>query len=408
MSSPTASAAGTTSSRQTSDRRRCTPSDGLLNPRRIQTGLPGIRRTVYDGALRVNLDAYEVLLSTVAAVANNSNSSVISNSPAANSALLQAKPEWRKRFPLNALLRPSTDESYHDQFNIPIATSNGNAIDKRKTIEITQLTNQYVTMTVPRIITNPAATATSATGEQQQQSTIMVNIDTVQTVAKNKFVSVLDAGLLSFEKNTNDNHETDEAMAMAAENGQDGSYIISGDYKEGVLSIRGGVGDYEEDFIMEGGGGNGEQQQSSGNGEDVHMTEAIPNEREEGLGMPESTVATASTTAAAAITVAVGGEESLKEAAAPAATTEAKSDDVAAVTQGEIIKDATTAASTEDQQLPPTTVTNAAASYSSTDDKAQEVVSNVIGQQQGGVADIPSSSSTRELLLPLLLLWNPQ
>ncbi len=58
------------STRLTSDRRRLSnneisPANNSLNPRRIQTGLPGIRRTVYDGALRVNSDAYDVLSGTV-------------------------------------------------------------------------------------------------------------------------------------------------------------------------------------------------------------------------------------------------------------------------------------------------------------------------------------------------------
>eukprot|EP00577_Skeletonema_sp_RCC1716_P025600 CAMPEP_0113394462 /NCGR_PEP_ID=MMETSP0013_2-20120614/12520_1 /TAXON_ID=2843 ORGANISM="Skeletonema costatum, Strain 1716" /NCGR_SAMPLE_ID=MMETSP0013_2 /ASSEMBLY_ACC=CAM_ASM_000158 /LENGTH=183 /DNA_ID=CAMNT_0000278301 /DNA_START=8 /DNA_END=556 /DNA_ORIENTATION=- /assembly_acc=CAM_ASM_000158 len=181
MSAPTA-ASSSTSTRQTSDRRRHdesgTNNNNHLNPRRIQTGLPGIRRTVYDGALRVNSDAYDVLSLTVRDVHTNTTAAVNNDNNNSNSSIdwdnmsLQAKPEWRKHFPLNALLRPSINSTSHNAFHIP---SNSNNNKRRDTILITELTNQTVVTHQPRIVN-------AVTGERA-----MCAVEGVVTVPRNIF-----------------------------------------------------------------------------------------------------------------------------------------------------------------------------------------------------------------------------
>jgi len=177
MSAPTAASSST---RQTSDRRRHDESGTTtnnLNPRRIQTGLPGIRRTVYDGALRVNSDAYDVLSLTVrdvhtnttAALNNDNNNS--SSIDGDDNMSLQAKPEWRKHFPLNALLRPSINSTSHNAFHIPSNSNN----KRRDTILITELTNQTVVTHQPGIVN-------AVTGERA-----MCAVEGVVTVPRNIF-----------------------------------------------------------------------------------------------------------------------------------------------------------------------------------------------------------------------------
>eukprot|EP00984_Skeletonema_dohrnii_P026970 scaffold16402_cov86-Skeletonema_dohrnii-CCMP3373.AAC.3 len=178
------------STRQTSDRRRHDESgttNNNLNPRRIQTGLPGIRRTVYDGALRVNSDAYDVLSLTVRDVFSNTTAALNNDNNNSNGddnmMSLQAKPEWRKHFPLNALLRPSINSTSHNAFHIPSNSNN----ERRDTILITELTNQTVVTHQPRIVN-------AATGERA-----MCAVEGVVTVPRNLEVAVLDAGLMEEE-----------------------------------------------------------------------------------------------------------------------------------------------------------------------------------------------------------------
>jgi len=195
MSAPTASSSSST--RQTSDRRRhdeSSTNNNNLNPRRIQTGLPGIRRTVYDGALRVNSDAYDVLSLTVRNVFSNTTAAVNNggNNDDDNMSL-QAKPEWRKHFPLNALLRPSINSTSHNAFHIPSNNNN----KRRDTILITELTNQTVVTHQPRIVN-------AATGERA-----MCAVEGVVTVPRNLEVAVLDAGLIEEEE---DQRQTSTAM----------------------------------------------------------------------------------------------------------------------------------------------------------------------------------------------------
>lgn len=87
--------------RTVSDRRTSKGID-LIGARRIQTGLKGargevIRRTVFDGALRIDEDAYKVVREALTEFAGG------------NAPLLNAKPEWRKYLPMNALIRPTLD-----------------------------------------------------------------------------------------------------------------------------------------------------------------------------------------------------------------------------------------------------------------------------------------------------------
>eukprot|EP00573_Skeletonema_grethae_P008366 CAMPEP_0201694922 /NCGR_PEP_ID=MMETSP0578-20130828/7028_1 /ASSEMBLY_ACC=CAM_ASM_000663 /TAXON_ID=267565 /ORGANISM="Skeletonema grethea, Strain CCMP 1804" /LENGTH=179 /DNA_ID=CAMNT_0048180675 /DNA_START=1 /DNA_END=536 /DNA_ORIENTATION=+ len=168
------------STRQTSDRRRhdestttsSTSKYPTLNPRRIQTGLPGIRRTVYDGALRVNSDAYDVLSCAVRDVFDNTFSA--DGSGADNNGgnmnvtniSLQAKPEWRKHFPLNALLRPSINSLTNDQLQQKKQR-------RSNTLLVTELSNATVVTHHPRIVNE-------ATGERA-----MCAVESVVTKARN-------------------------------------------------------------------------------------------------------------------------------------------------------------------------------------------------------------------------------
>lgn len=163
---------------------------------------------MYDGALRVSNDAYAILTTCVADVAAastaaNSNGGANNGGNGAGGGgvtnlNLQAKPEWRNHFPLNALIRPSCDDMYHDEFNIPVvansstasstaAASSGNnagavrAVKKRRVLKVTKLHNEKVTIQIPKIINEQ-------TGERT-----MVSMDTIQTVSRDLLVSVLDA-----------------------------------------------------------------------------------------------------------------------------------------------------------------------------------------------------------------------
>eukprot|EP00984_Skeletonema_dohrnii_P002247 scaffold786_cov91-Skeletonema_dohrnii-CCMP3373.AAC.5 len=348
MSAPTAASSST---RQTSDRRRHDESgtnNNNLNPRRIQTGLPGIRRTVYDGALRVNSDAYDVLSLTVRDVHNNTTAAVNSNSNNDSSdgddnmMSLQAKPEWRKHFPLNALLRPSINSTSHNAFHIP---SNNK---RRDTILITELTNQTVVTHQPRIVN-------AATGERA-----MCAVEGVVTVSRNLEVAVLDAGLMEEEE----------------ENGQEGA----GSVGEAVVSIRGG-GEGDGDVVME-----------ESKKEDVDMSEAPVNNAIEGGtsaggGVDNNAVIASSSTAAT--TPAATGVGGGSNAAVETKPVEAVAPVPSAQSGGEI--------KVAQEQQPTTAAVAAATTTTTTDDKSQVVSSTDVVGQQSGVADVATSSNTTQV-----------
>lgn len=97
---------------------------------------------------------------------------------------LQAKPEWRRHFPLNALLRPSINSFAHDQFHMPQQKKK----QRRSTLSVTELRNATVVTHHPRIVNE-------ATGERA-----MCAVESEVTRARNLEVAVLDAGLMDEEE----------------------------------------------------------------------------------------------------------------------------------------------------------------------------------------------------------------
>eukprot|EP00985_Skeletonema_marinoi_P000012 scaffold8_cov142-Skeletonema_marinoi.AAC.5 len=347
MSAPTASSSSST--RQTSDRRRHDESGTTtnnLNPRRIQTGLPGIRRTVYDGALRVNSDAYDVLSLTVRDVHTNTTAA-LNNNDGDDNMSLQAKPEWRKHFPLNALLRPSINSTSHNAFHIPSNSNN----KRRDTILITELTNQTVVTHQPRIVN-------AATGERA-----MCAVEGVVTVPRNLEVAVLDAGLMEEEE----------------ENGQDGA----GSVGEAVVSIRGGgEGDGGDDVVME------ESKKADVDMSEAPVNNAIEGGTSAGGGVDNNDVVASSNTAATTTAVVAGGGGS--NAAVETKSVEAVAPVPSAQSGGEI------KVATQEQQ-PTTAAVAAATTAAATDAKSQVVSSTDAVGQQGGVADVATSSNTTQV-----------
>lgn len=99
-------------SRQTSERRVGTG----MNPRRILTGIRGsrnevIRRTVYDGALRVENEPYKIIKEAMADFLLGSEGRIVINGPTPSPPTLSARPEWRKLLPLTGFIRPSVHTS---------------------------------------------------------------------------------------------------------------------------------------------------------------------------------------------------------------------------------------------------------------------------------------------------------
>lgn len=99
-------------SRQTSERRVGTG----MNPRRILTGIRGsrnevIRRTVYDGALRVENEPYKIIKEAMADFLLGSEGRIVINGPTPSPPILSARPEWRKLLPLTGFIRPSVHTS---------------------------------------------------------------------------------------------------------------------------------------------------------------------------------------------------------------------------------------------------------------------------------------------------------
>jgi len=96
---------------------------GGMNPRGILTGYRGVRgelvrRTVHDGALRVEDNAYMIIKDAMAdyihggeKVSNVTISTMSSTTIAAPLPTLAAKSEWRKLLPATGFIRPSVDES---------------------------------------------------------------------------------------------------------------------------------------------------------------------------------------------------------------------------------------------------------------------------------------------------------
>eukprot|EP00986_Skeletonema_menzelii_P014257 scaffold9210_cov80-Skeletonema_menzelii.AAC.10 len=376
------------STRLTSDRRRLSnneisPTNNSLNPRRIQTGLPGIRRTVYDGALRVNSDAYDVLSGTVhdvhanVVVAAVNTDDIVDTNNGNDMALLQAKPEWRKHFPLNALLRPTTNSSAHDEFNIP-ATNTKKRRTTRAAVLVTELTNATVVTHQPRIVNE-------ATGERA-----MCAVESVVTKGRNLEVPVLD--LMEGEEE------------LLGENGQEGH-----EEKE-VLSIRGGgdgnEDDNDDDVVME---KEGAVEKKHDDVVDVNMAEAPVNNAAaaaaaEERGAVDSTdiASTATGAAAAAVDTATSTAIASSAGGESDAVVEAKKpvEAVASVPSAQGGVDEMKEVATQQPQ-PATTGTvadpataAAAADTAMADDKSQVAPSvNAVGEQDGGVADVPTSSS---------------
>ncbi|KAL9185896.1 hypothetical protein ACHAXT_003673 [Thalassiosira profunda] len=120
--------------RQTADRRK--PSEGGnggMNPRRILTGFRGPRgeldrRTVYDGALRVEGAAYSVVRDALEDyLLGNGTAEKGTTSPA-----LGARQEWRKLLPPTGFVRPCADTSLNS-------------------VTVTELTLKEVEVLVPSI-----------------------------------------------------------------------------------------------------------------------------------------------------------------------------------------------------------------------------------------------------------------
>lgn len=100
-----------------------------MNPRRIQTGLYGIRgepirRTVYDGALRIDGDAYRIVRNALADFVTGNEHHI-----RANALNLSARPEWRKFLPRNAFTRPLLDTSFGNCLVVTELTASDNAED---------------------------------------------------------------------------------------------------------------------------------------------------------------------------------------------------------------------------------------------------------------------------------------
>ena len=97
-----------TQSRQSSERR--TGGGGMMNPRRIMAGRglqnEVIRRTVYDGALRVEDEPYKIVKEAMADYCLGRGGESEIKPPTLN-----ARPEWRKLLPLTGFIRPSVDTS---------------------------------------------------------------------------------------------------------------------------------------------------------------------------------------------------------------------------------------------------------------------------------------------------------
>ena len=295
----------------------------------------------------LSLTVRNVHTNTTAAVNNDDNNN--SSSIDGDDMSLQAKPEWRKHFPLNALLRPSINSTSHNAFHIPSNNNN----KRRDTILITELTNQTVVTHQPRIVN-------AATGERA-----MCAVEGVVTVPRNLEVAVLDAGLIEEE-----------------ENGQDGA----GSVGEAVVSIRGG-GDGDDDgddVVME-----------ETKKDDVDMSEAPVNNTIEGGtsaggGVDNNAVIASSSTAAT--TPAATAVEGGSNAAVETKPVEAVAPVPSAQSGGEI------KVATQEQQLTTAAVAAAAATTATTtDDKSQVVSSTDAVGQRGGVADVATSSNTTQV-----------
>jgi len=128
MAPPALSSTACTSSRLTSDRRSLRGTD-VMNPRRIQTGSYGIRgeairRTVYDGALRIDGDAYQIVRNALADFVTGNGNHI-----RANALSLSARPEWRKFLPRNAFIRPLVDTSLGNSLVVTELTASDDSED---------------------------------------------------------------------------------------------------------------------------------------------------------------------------------------------------------------------------------------------------------------------------------------
>lgn len=105
--------------RQRSDRRRPENRTGGMHPRRILTGMRGlrnevIRRTVYDGALRVEEEPYKIVQDALGDYLNGSGVGLQKSEKQVQvhqPPTLNARPEWRKLLPPTGFVRPSVDSA---------------------------------------------------------------------------------------------------------------------------------------------------------------------------------------------------------------------------------------------------------------------------------------------------------
>lgn len=133
-------------SRQSSERR----VGGMgMNPRRILTGIRGIRnevirRTVYDGALRVGEEPYQIVKEALADyyLGGGGGDKVLGGkgkeSGGSNNKLptLNARPEWRKMLPPTGFIRPSVDTSLKSMTVTELTLADESPSDEMSEVEV--------------------------------------------------------------------------------------------------------------------------------------------------------------------------------------------------------------------------------------------------------------------------------
>ncbi len=298
-----------------------------------------------------------------------------------NNILLQAKPEWRKHFPLNALLRPSIDTIAHDEFHVPAKKQ------RRNTLLVTELSNATVVTHHPRIVNE-------ATGERA-----MCAVESVVTKARNLEVNVLDAGLMEEEEGNGQEGGNEEKEVASIRGGGDGNDDNTGDVvmkeEESTSEKKDDVVDMadaqvNDAAVAEGGTATGEEGEGVVNNNTVVVSSTASDVAVDAVTAAATSTAMSTSTPAVASSVEAGesGDANAIEAK-PVADTVVP---VPSAPSGSVVA--------EQPQQPATStvaVTDAAtAAASTTDDKSQATASsvNAVGQQGGGVANVPSSSSS--------------
>ena len=145
-----------TQSRQSSERR--TGGGGMMNPRRIMAGRglqnELIRRTVYDGALRVEDEPYKIVKEAMADYCLGRGGESEIKPPTLN-----ARPEWRKLLPLTGFIRPSVDTSLKSMTVTELMLSDESPSD--------EMADDMAIASVPSTVatTTTAVVAATATGQ---------------------------------------------------------------------------------------------------------------------------------------------------------------------------------------------------------------------------------------------------